>query len=149
MQTRRAFHLWPRLHQELIRFLELVPKGDLSASAPGFALSLGELFCHIAEVETYWRKVVLERSAEYEREDPKRFPDIAALRAHLEEVFTAIEHLLDASLIEALVERAVETSYPAKNGLEALTLCHVHTVHHRAQIEAQLSALGVDTGDWL
>jgi hypothetical protein len=64
-------------------------------------------------------------------------------------VFDATERLLGGSLVEALVERPVKTSYPVRNALEALSLCHMHTVHHRAEIVATLRWSGNPARDWL
>lgn len=149
VQTSTLFHLWPRLHHEILRFLEVVPRGDLKARADGFAMDLGTTFRHIAEVEDYYRRLVLERDAPYRPLDPGEHADAAALRARLQTVFAATERLLEASLVEALRERPVTTRYPARNALEALMVCQLHTVHHRAELAGQLRALGADPGDWL
>ena len=143
MQTRAAFHLWPRLHQDLLRFLDLAPEGALGDD-------LAPLFRHVAAVEEYWRRVILEPDPDAIAIDASADPtDRASLRARLEPVFAATERLLDASLAEALVERPIRSRYPVRNALEALTLCHLHTVHHRAEIASRLRALDVDPGEWI
>jgi uncharacterized damage-inducible protein DinB len=149
VQTRAVFHLWPRLHQDLLRFLDLVPEDGLEARPPGAEADLASTFRHLAAVEEYWRRAVLEPEAAYAEIPPEACPDRAALRARLAAAFAATERLLDGSLVEALAERPVKTRYPVRNALEALTLCHLHTVHHRAQVACALRALGVEPGDWL
>jgi uncharacterized damage-inducible protein DinB len=123
-------------------------------------MDLGDAFRHIASVEEYWRRVILgleraqekidERSSGLEREISRRTcPDPAALRAILTSVFAATERLLDEAELDALAAKPVATNYPVANALEALSLCHLHTVHHRAQIVSMLRALGVDPRDWV
>jgi len=149
MQTQAVFHLWQRLHQDLLRFLDLVPDGDLSRRAAGHDMDLGMAFRHVASVEDYWRRVVLEPGAEYREIADGDCADLPSLRDRLGEVFAATERLLAGSRVDALLARPVDVPFPVANGLEALTLAHLHTVHHRAQIAAQLAALGVATEDWL
>jgi uncharacterized damage-inducible protein DinB len=149
VQTRKAFHLWPRLHADLLRFLDLVPDGGLAQRLPGSDHDLGATLRHVAAAEEYWRRAVLEPGAAYAEIGAEDCPDKPALHARLAAAFTAMEQLLDGSLVEALVERPVTTRFPVANALEALTLAHLHTVHHRAEVAAHLRALGIDPGDWV
>ena len=149
VQTRNAFHLWSRIHRDILDFLALVPEGSLDAKAPGFEQTLGDAFRHVATVEDYWRRAVLDPGAEYRALDAATAPDATSLRAALEQAFAGIERLLDASLVDAMYERPVKSRYPVRNALEALTLCHLHTVHHRAGIAAHLRALGIAVEDWI
>lgn len=149
MQTRAAFHLWSRIHRDIIGFLALVPAAALETRAPGFAHSLGDTFRHVATVEDYWRRAVLEPDAEERLLGADATPDVATLRAALDHAFAGIERLLDASLLDAMRERPVKSRYPVKNALEALSLCQLHTVHHRAIIATHLRALGVAVEDWI
>lgn len=149
MRARAVFPLWPRLHEEILAFLGLVPHGGLETTLPGSEMDLGSIFRHIAAVEDYWSRITLDGSAAYREISRDACPDAATLRAKLTEVFNATERLLDDSDVELLAARSVVTSFPVANGLEALSLCHLHTIHHRSEIASALRALGVDPRDWI
>lgn len=149
MKASVLFHLWPTLHRDILRFLDLVPEGGLDASIPGLGLGLVDQFRHVAEVEEYWLRVIQEHDAPLREKASDPSPDVASLRAALTGAFAATERMLDESAVDTLLAQAVTSSYPAKNALEALALSHLHTVHHRAEIAALLRTLGVDPCDWV
>jgi len=149
MKAISIFHLWPRLHEEILYFLDHLPDGALNTKLPGSEMDVASTFRHIAAVEMYWLNVVLNAKAECTEQPVDLVQDAASLYITLSKAFAATDEILQTWKVEDLANRKVTTNYPVKNALEALTLCHLHTVHHRSEIVSAQRSIDANFSDWL
>lgn len=142
LKAKDLFPYWPEVRSRLLDTIRRVSPRSLVYRPDSRALSLGEIFRHIAYVEEFWCYLLETGKPLLEESDHENWSDPSQIEHKLIGVHQRMEQILRNWSVEDLQKKRTNTMNGRQvDGIWMVWHCLEHEVHHGAQIDAYLDLL--------